>query len=119
MLTVVDRIKPDTLLALNKLRRLIGTDLYLKGMRENFCSSTSDNLPFPGLLRRIPINLRHSSLASASLAQVVLDLNIDIVLIQEPFALPACPPVLANVPPGFSSFHLLSEDHAYGFSMVF
>lgn len=87
-------------------------------MREHFSSSTSDNLPSSGLLRCIQINLRHSSLASASLAQVVLDLNIDIVLIQEPFALPACPPVLANVPPGFSSFHLLSEDHAYGSAIL-
>nr|CAH0109609.1 unnamed protein product [Daphnia galeata] len=37
----------------------------------------------------IQINLRHSSLASATLAQVVLDLDIDIVLIQKAYALRA------------------------------
>ncbi|KAI9560547.1 hypothetical protein GHT06_011489 [Daphnia sinensis] len=60
------------------------------------------------------VNLRHSSLASSSLAQVIIDLNIDIVLVQEPYALPCIPPVVANVPPGFSSYHQLSADHAYG-----
>ncbi|KAI9551053.1 hypothetical protein GHT06_007657 [Daphnia sinensis] len=43
------------------------------------------------------VNLRHSSLASSSLAQVIIDLNIDIVLVQEPYALPCIPPVVANL----------------------
>lgn len=31
-----------------------------------------------------------------------------------PYAHPCIPPVVANFPPGFSSYHLLSADHAYG-----
>jgi hypothetical protein len=44
----------------------------------------------------------------------VLDLDIDVVLIQEPYAYSAEIPVVANIPPGFSAFHHLSNDHAYG-----
>lgn len=51
----------------------------------------------------LKFNLRHSSLASSSLAQVILDFNIDMVLVQELYAHPCILPVVANVPPGFSS----------------
>jgi hypothetical protein len=44
----------------------------------------------------------------------VLDLDIDVVLIQEPYAYSAEIPVVANIPPGFSAFYHLSNDHAYG-----
>jgi hypothetical protein len=65
-------------------------------------------------MKCIQINFRHSKLASAASAQVLLDLNIDVALIQEPYAYSATVPVLANVPSGFSSFHKLTDDHAYG-----
>lgn len=71
-------------------------------------------MPAKALLQCLQVNLRHSSLASSSLAQVILDFNIDIVLVQETYAYPCTPPVVANVPPGFSSYHQLSTDHAYG-----
>lgn len=80
-------------------------------------NSLSDPANFPNRLKCLQINLRHSSLASASLAQVILDFEIDIVLIQEPYALPSFPPVVVN-PPGFSSYHQPSDDHAYGSAIL-
>ncbi|EFX71973.1 hypothetical protein DAPPUDRAFT_326690 [Daphnia pulex] len=76
-------------------------------------NSLSNPVNFPNRLKCLQINLQHSCLASASLAQVVLDLDIDVVLIQEPYALLTCPPVVATSQ-CFSAFHMLSDDHAYG-----
>jgi hypothetical protein len=82
------------------------------------CNDSASSLPKnvlpPNRIRCILINLHHSKLASATLAQTVLDLDIDVVLIQEPYAYSAEIPVVANIPPGFSAFHHLSNDHAYG-----
>jgi hypothetical protein len=100
-------------LALNKSKRLIGTDPFSTNMFNLSENSLSDPANFPNRLKCLQINLRHSSLASASLAQAILDFEIDIVLIQEPYAMSSFTPVVANVPPGFSAFHMLSEDHAY------
>ena len=72
----------------------------------------------PRILRCLQINLRYSKTASSALAQVVLDLNIDVALVQEPYAYSVSPPVLANIPPGFSPFHQLSADHAYGSAIL-
>jgi hypothetical protein len=74
-------------LALNKSKRLIGTDHFSTKM----FNLSQNSLSYPA----------NSSLASASLAQVILDFEIDIVLIQEPYALPTFTPVVANVPPVF------------------
>ena len=78
----------------------------------------SVRVPGPTTLKCLQINLRHSNLASSSLAQVILDYDIDIVLVQEPYALPSFPPVVANVPLGFLSFHQLSKDHAFGAAIL-
>ena len=72
----------------------------------------------PRLMKCIQINLRYSKIASAVLAQVLLDLNIDVSLIQEPYAYSANVPVLANILSGFSSFHKLTDDHAYGTAIL-
>ncbi len=70
-------------------------------------------------LRCLQINLRHSKLASLSLSQILLDFDIDIALLQEPYALTADPPQIANIPPGYSSHHLLSKnDHAFGAAIL-
>ncbi|EFX62974.1 hypothetical protein DAPPUDRAFT_119650 [Daphnia pulex] len=105
-------------LALNKSKRLIGTDPFSTKMFNLSQNSLSDPANFPNRLKCLQINLRHSSLASASLAQAILDFEIDIVLIQEPYAMSSFTPVVANVPPGFSAFHMLSEDHAYGSAIL-
>ncbi len=65
-------------------------------------------------LKCLQINLRHCKIASANLAQLILDLNIDLVLIQEPYAEQSNNPNPANIPPGYTSVHSLSMDHAYG-----
>lgn len=70
-------------------------------------------------LRCLQINLRQSKLASLSLSQILLDFDIDIALLQEPYALTADPPHIANIPPGYSSHHLLSKnDHAFGAAIL-
>ncbi|EFX65229.1 hypothetical protein DAPPUDRAFT_117447 [Daphnia pulex] len=46
--------------------------------------------------------------------KLLTDLSIDIVLIQEPYAISGPSPTLANVPPRYAAFHALSSDHAYG-----
>jgi hypothetical protein len=82
------------------------------------CNDSASSLPKnvlpPNRIRCIQINLHHSKLASATLAQTVLDLDNDVILIQEPYAYSAEIPVVANIPPGFLAFHYLSNDQAYG-----
>ncbi|EFX75998.1 hypothetical protein DAPPUDRAFT_107426 [Daphnia pulex] len=67
------------------------------------CNDSASSLPKnvlpPNRIRCIQINLHHSKLASATLAQTVLNLDIDVVLIQEPYAYPAEIPVVANILP--------------------
>jgi hypothetical protein len=74
-------------------------------------------LPTPkSSLRCLQINLQHSKTASLSLSQILLHFNIDIAFLQEPYAVTADPPQIANVQPGYSSHqHLLSKNnHAFG-----
>ncbi|KZS05369.1 Uncharacterized protein APZ42_031464 [Daphnia magna] len=60
------------------------------------------------------VNLRHAKAASASLAEVVLENNLDIILIQEPYARNFDSPTLVDIPPGYVAFHSLDREHAYG-----
>ena len=75
--------------------------------------STSSMITSDLTLYIIQINLRHSKLASSALSQLLLDLQIDIGLIQEPYASNNTNAIL-NVPLGYQAFHALSSDHAYG-----
>lgn len=67
-------------------------------------------------LHCIQINLRHSSTASAAFAQTILDENIDIALVQEPYAKVEFSGVsIQNIPPGYICLQNLSTtEHAYG-----
>jgi hypothetical protein len=87
-------------------------------MNSNPLSPPSCKSALPNTLRCIQINLRRCKAASLALAQVILDHDIDVALIQEPFAYSATTPVVANIPPDFSSFHQLSADHAYGSAIL-
>ena len=70
-------------------------------------------------LNCLQINLRHSKLASANLAQLLLDLNIDVALIQEPYAIQTSSGIsMSNVPDGYNSYHNLSADHAFGAAIL-
>lgn len=70
------------------------------------------------MVRCLQSNLGHCTFASSSLSQVILDINLDIILIQETYALTGYPPVLANVPADYSAFHDHSSYHAYGFAII-
>ena len=65
-------------------------------------------------LNIIQINLRHSAAASAMLGHLILERNVDIILIQEPYVSNYPELRIPNVPKGYTTFHNLNEDHAYG-----
>ena len=72
-------------------------------------------------LRCLQINLRHSKAAARNLSQLILDLDIDVVLIQQPsasFSLFTSKIEVKNVPVGCSSFHNLSPEHAFGAAII-
>ena len=62
-------------------------------------------------IRCIQINLQHNHTASAALPQVILDLNMDIVFIQEPYAIKK---LVSNISFGNSVGHALDNDALYG-----
>lgn len=73
---------------------------------------TSKNLKF------LQVNLRHSKLASASLPVVILENDVDVIILEEPYAKFTCSPALADVPPGCVVFHALNYEHAYGAAIM-
>jgi len=73
------------------------------------------------VVKILQINLRHSRLATAALSQVLLELDIDIALIQEPYATKLnseTPPVMPFLPDSFEALHNLDSDHHYGAAIV-
>jgi ribonuclease HI len=78
----------------------------------------------PGItshLKIIQINLQHSKTASASLAQLLLDKQIDAAIIQEPYV--SVERIektisLPDVPPGYSSFHNITSDYMFGTAII-
>ena len=82
-------------------------------------SLTSNNKK---LVKCLQINLQHSKLATANFAQLLIDLEIDVALIQEPYVRKDPQTNQLNIPdiPGeFSTFHHLSYDqHQYGAAVI-
>ena len=69
----------------------------------------------------LQINLRHGRLASATFAQTLLDLDIDIALIQEPYATqvdPKLPPNMPFLPDAYEALHKLDSNHHFGAAIV-
>jgi ribonuclease HI len=66
----------------------------------------------PQSLKIIQINLKHSAAASAALSHLIIESKYDIAIIQEPYLWADM--FIPNVPDGFSSFHCLDHNHAYG-----
>ncbi|KZS00803.1 Uncharacterized protein APZ42_002749, partial [Daphnia magna] len=65
------------------------------------------------------INLRHCKAASALLAKTIDDYKVDIVMIQEPYAMKRHDHYdLKYVPEGFTAFHNLSDQHPYGSAIL-
>ena len=71
-------------------------------------------------LRCLQINLRHSKAAAQNLSQLILDLDIDVLLIQEPYASfsPWSSKIEVKNVLGYSCFHNLSSDHAFGAAII-
>ena len=69
-------------------------------------------------LKCLQINLRHSKNASLHLSQLLFDLNIDVALIQEPYAVADPLPRLKYLPDDYVELHSLTTDHAYGAAVV-
>jgi len=68
-------------------------------------------------LNCLQINLQHCKNASLNLSQVLIDLNIDIALIQEPYAITNKfnnEIFIPNIPVDYTVHHNLNVDHAYG-----
>ena len=63
------------------------------------------------------INLQHSSTASASLAQLILELELDIIFVQEPYLLSSTR-TFPSLPPGYTIYHSPTDDHAYGSAII-
>jgi hypothetical protein len=70
------------------------------------------------MLNCLQINLHHSRAAALNLSQVILEKNVDVVLIQEPYATFSPDLDLFSIPTGYSSFHYLNKDHAYGAAIL-
>ena len=68
-------------------------------------------------IKVLQINVRHSLLPAASLSQLVLDFNIDLILLQEPYVhtLISGP---VHKPTGYICYHMLAHDHAYGAAII-
>ena len=69
----------------------------------------------------LQINLRHGRLASATFAQTLLDLDIDIALIQEPYATqvdPKLPPNMHFLLDAYEALHKLDSNHHFGAAIV-
>ena len=82
--------------------------------------STRSN-PSP-VLTCIQANLRHGKTASASFAQIMMELDIDVALVQKPYAffdklIPGVP-IVADVPEGFEALHRLDTEHHYGAALL-
>ena len=69
-------------------------------------------------LNCLQINIQHSSAASASLSQIILDLDVDIVFLQEPYFLNNSDK-LANVPPGYHFCHVPGTSNFYSSAIIF
>ena len=58
-------------------------------------------------------------MASLHLSQLLIDLNIDIALIREPYATNSDHQISQKyIPDNFISLHTLSDDHAYGATIL-
>ena len=50
--------------------------------------------------------------------RLIVDRNIDIALIQEPYAIGQTSPEVIGVPAGYTAFHNLTEHHPFGAAVI-
>ena len=67
-------------------------------------------------MRCIQVNLRHGKRATSNLSQLMLELDIDCALIQEPYVIYVNKNTFDfyDIPKNYEIFHSLTSDHAYG-----
>ena len=68
-------------------------------------------------LKCLQINLRHCKAASAALSQLICELDLDLIFIQEPYANQERR--ISDIPPRYTTYHLLNENHAYGAAIIY
>ena len=71
----------------------------------------------PTPLKCLQINLQHNSAAAANLSQTLLELNLDIILVQEPYCYFSSRKI-TNVPQGYKAFLFPSKDFHFGSSII-
>ena len=71
-------------------------------------------------IKVLQINLRHARLATASFAQTLLETDVDVALVQEPYATcsSTSSPIIPFVPDSYEVFHMLNEDFLFGAAIV-
>jgi len=72
-------------------------------------------------IKFLQINLRHCRLAAATFSQTLLDFDIDIALVQEPYATrdsAALPPHIPFLPDAYHALHRLDSNHHFGAAIV-
>lgn len=71
-------------------------------------------------LRCVQINLHHSRSAALHLSQLILVLDVDVILIQEPYAARSVDGAyyVKYGPKGYFQYHSLNGDHAYGSAIL-
>ncbi len=71
-------------------------------------------------LRCVQINLHHSRSAALHLSQLILDLDVDVVLLQEPYSAKSDDVAyyVKYVPEGYSRLIVSNRDHAYGSAVL-
>lgn len=74
--------------------------------------------PSTSSIKCLQINLRHSRLAALHLSQTLLDLDIDVAFIQEPYATSNPNITIKYVPEHYAQLHSLLSDHAYGAAIL-
>lgn len=69
-------------------------------------------------LRCLQVNLQHRKKSMERTKRIIIDRNIDIALIQEPYAIGNTSPELYGVPAGYTAFHNLTENHPHGTAII-
>ena len=69
-------------------------------------------------IRCLQVNLQHRKKSMERTKRIIIERDIDIALIQEPYAIGRTSPELYGVPTGYTAFHNLSENHTYGTAII-
>lgn len=66
----------------------------------------------------VQINLQHKKKAMERTKRMLVDRNIDVAIIQEPYAIGSSSPEVMGVPTGYTAYHNLTEHHPNGAAVI-